>query len=312
MFPAIITTLLWSYCLIPARQAVAQLGENNVNFLRILFALLVMGLVAVLGGSMQLGQEAFGWFFLSGIIGFGFGDLSIFFALPRIGSRLTLLIVHCVAAPIAGLVEWLWLGTTIAVMQVVAISVILGGVSVALFPERNKEDAEQKRYVSGILFGLVAAMGQGMGAVMSRKAFAVLDAETFSQESAEISDFIFLGATSGFYRLLGGILIAGGFALVSRFHTAWQTPPDRERCCDSVCAKARNIMLHAMTGPVLGIICYQWALATTPSVIVQPIIAMTPLVVMPMTYFMEHDRLTRHAVIGSLIAVAGVVLLAFG
>jgi drug/metabolite transporter (DMT)-like permease len=311
MLPAIITTLLWSYCLIPANKAVAQLGENNVNVLRILFAVLAMGLFTLFGG-IHLGSSAFSWFFLSGIIGFGFGDLSIFFALPRIGSRLTLLIVHCVAAPIAGIVEWLWLGTTIQPLQILAIVIILSGVSIALFPERQKEENKQRHYVSGMLFGLIAAIGQGMGAVLSRKAFSVLDPENLTLSDASISDYIFLGTTSGFARLVGGLLIAVGFWFIARFHKAWQTPPEEAHRHDPAWQKIKNIVLHASTGPVLGIICYQWALAVTPSVIVQPIIAMTPLVVIPMTWFIEHDRPARHAIIGTLIAVGGVVILAFG
>jgi hypothetical protein len=35
---------------------------------------------------------------------------------------------------------------------------------------------------------------------------------------------------------------------------------------------------HVLTGPTLGVTCFQWALATTPSGIVLPIVALTPLV----------------------------------
>jgi drug/metabolite transporter (DMT)-like permease len=37
---------------------------------------------------------------------------------------------------------------------------------------------------------------------------------------------------------------------------------------------------------------------------------MTPLVVMPMTYLLEGDRPTPRAISGTVIAVAGVILLA--
>ena len=137
MLPAFLTTLLWSYCLIPARRSVAQIGENSANFWRLLAAVIVMGLLSVIG-DVVLGTPAFLWFFISGIIGFGFGDIGVWFALPRIGSRLTLLMVHCIAAPLAGLTEWLWLGTTIRGQEIVALVIILMGISLALFPERNQ------------------------------------------------------------------------------------------------------------------------------------------------------------------------------
>lgn len=309
MLPAIITTLLWSYCLLPARQSIAQIGENAANFWRLAVAVVVTGVIAQWGG-LNFGKEVFGWFFMSGIIGFGFGDLGVFFALRRIGSRLTLLMAQCVAAPIAGLAEWLWLGTRIHIFQVIAVTVILSGTILALFPEQEKEHTARRKYISGILFGLLAAVGQSMGAVFSRKAFSLLDTGSSLMASERVYDYILLGTTAGYQRLLGGALIAGSFWFISRYHTSWQTLPQEDRCNDSFNQKIKNVLLHAATGPILGIICFQWALATTPSAIVQPIIAMTPLVVMPMTYFLEGDRPAPRAIFGTVIAVAGVILLA--
>lgn len=311
MFPALLTTLLWSYCLIPARQSVAQIGENAANFWRLFAAVIAMGLISAWGG-IALGHEAFGWFFVSGIIGFGFGDIGVWFALPRLGSRLTLLMVHCIAAPLAGLTEWLWLGTTITALQIGSLAIILTGISLALFPDKEREHAAKRRYVSGILFGLLAATGQSIGAVCSRKAFSVLSTDNFQPLDAAIPDYIFLGASSGFVRLTGGILIAGGLWLISRWYNAWKTPPEANRKADPISGKLTNILLCAAAGPILGIICYQWALATTPSVIVQVVVSTSPLVILPLTYFLEHDRLARHSIIGTLIAVGGVVLLALG
>lgn len=306
MLPAFLTTILWSYCLIPARQSVAQIGENAANFWRLLAGVVIMGILSAMGG-VQLGKEAFLWLFLSGIIGFGFGDIGVWFALPRIGSRLTLLMVHCIAAPLAGLMEWLWLGTTVDPMQLASLVVILGGISLALFPNREEERAAHHRYGSGILFGLLAALGQSLGAVCSRKAFAVFDNDGISS----VSDFIFLGSTSGFARLVGGILIAGAFWGISRRHKAWQTPPETGRDNDPMVGKIRNILLCAFSGPILGVICYQWALATTPSVIVQLVVSTSPLVILPMTWFIEHDRPSKRSFMGTVVAVVGVAILAF-
>ena len=324
MLPALLTTLLWSYCLIPARQSVARLGENAATFWRLFVAVVAMGVLSAWGG-VWFGKEAAAWLFLSGIIGFGFGDIGVWFALPRIGSRLTLLMVHCIAAPLAGLAEWLWLGTTIGAIQFAALIVTLGGISLALFPDkteagrgvptpppalgcpggRTARDSRPYRYTSGILFGLLAAIGQAAGAVCSRKAFSLLGSGTFESPR----DYIFLGASSGFTRLVGGILIAGSFWWISRWHKAWQTPPEKGRN-DPMATRMKSILLCAAAGPILGVICYQWALATTPSVIVQLVVSTSPLVILPLTWFLEHDRPSRRSLCGTAIAVAGVILLA--
>ena len=63
------------------------------------------------------------------------------------------------------------------------------------------------------------------------------------------------------------------------------------------------IVTHTLTGPTVGVSCYQWALATTPSGIVLPIIATTPLLVIPFAYFIEHDRPHVRALIGGAIGI---------
>lgn len=47
------------------------------------------------------------------------------------------------------------------------------------------------------------------------------------------------------------------------------------------------LLANGLVGPVLGVGCYQWALATTPSGIVLPIAATTPLLAIPITYWLE-------------------------
>ena len=56
--------------------------------------------------------------------------------------------------------------------------------------------------------------------------------------------------------------------------------------------------------------CYQWALATTPSGIVLPIVACTPLVIVPFSFWLEGERPTRRSLLGGALAVAGVIALA--
>jgi drug/metabolite transporter (DMT)-like permease len=129
--------------------------------------------------------------------------------------------------------------------------------------------------------------------------------------AASIWEQIVLGATSGYQRLIGGALTLVAFFLLTLVYRRWYTRPRANRVGDAIGSKLAYVGLTAAAGPIFGIICYQWALATTPSAIVQPIVAMTPLVVMPLAYFIEGDRPRRRAIVGTLISVAGVLLLAF-
>ena len=67
---------------------------------------------------------------------------------------------------------------------------------------------------------------------------------------------------------------------------------------------------HAIAGPAGGVTCFQWALMLKPANIVLPIVATTPLVVLPLAHFFEGEHITRRSLVGGAIAVAGVIGLA--
>ncbi|HKJ90381.1 MAG TPA: EamA family transporter, partial [Oceanipulchritudo sp.] len=234
----------------------------------------------------------------------------VFYALPRLGSRLTLLMAQCVAAPIAGIAEWIWMGTTISLLQVVAIGVVLIGITIALAPKKMPA-ASLPVFLAGIAFGFLAAFGQGLGAVLSRKAYALANSAGNWTGEQTVSESIWMGATTGYQRLIGGALVILAFYLLSFVVRSWRSLPRSGHAADPLSSKMRFVLLNAAAGPIFGVICFQWALATTPSAIVQPIIAMTPLAVMPMAWFLEGDRPGRRAITGSLVSVCGVILLAF-
>lgn len=293
MLPALLTTFLWSVSAVCATRSTRYLGSAVANLARLCLATLLLALWAH-GFGKGLGGAGLWLFMWSGFIGFGLGDLALYEAFPRLGSRLTLLLAQCLAAPVGALVEWLWLGTTLSVAQVVAGLVILTGVAVALAP-KNHGHLDHKHLFSGTIFGMLAAIGQGGGAVLSRKAFLVV-----AQAGQHID-----GGTAAYQRILGGIGVAAVYFALRRAR--------REPAPAGVTSDWRKawpwVVINTLGGPVVGVSCYQWALSTTPSGIVLPIVATLPLAVIPFAYHMEGDRPGRQSVVGGIIAVAGVIAL---
>jgi drug/metabolite transporter (DMT)-like permease len=257
----------------------------------------VLGAYAHLFGG-GVGGAGRDWLLLSGVIGMGLGDLAVFAALPLLGSRLTVLMTQCLAAPLAIVAEWLWLGTVLTGTQLLWGFVILGGVLVALLPSRSSPPKVTIRPI-GFLFGFLAACGQGFGAVVSRKgnALAALAGEPID------------GLTAAYQRILGGLAITliwlAARALLSAKPSV-PTPPEPAPPWRAYLW----IPANAGCGAIIGVSCYQWSLATTPSGIVLPIVACTPLVIIPLSYWLENERPTRRSLLGGIIAVAGCIALA--
>jgi drug/metabolite transporter (DMT)-like permease len=292
MFPSLLTTIGFSLSVIFATRSAKVLGGPTANIARLILAALLLAIWAH-GFGEGIRGAGLPWFFLSGVIGFALGDTALFGALQRIGPRLTILITQCLAAPIAALAEWIWLGTTLRPVEMVCSAIILGGVGLALAPDRNFEGTRRTFWL-GVLCGIGAATGQALGAVVSRKANDV------SLAAGMVVD----GGTAAYQRILGGLLVTVLlFVFVKRMrpHPGAIGPAEVRRSWPLVVG-------NALSGPTLGVACYQWALRTTPSGIVLPIVATSPLVTMLLTWLLHGERPTRRSVSGGIIAVIGVAV----
>ena len=294
MLGSILTAVFFSLSVIFANRSIAAIGITRANLGRLLVALVCLGLYAhTLGGG--LGGAGRDWFLLSGLIGMGLGDLAGYSTLPLLGSRLSILMSQCLAVPIAIVTERAWLGTRLTGSQFAWGAVILFGVALALMPTPRRPPRVRIRPI-GFLWGLLAAAGQGVGAVVSRRA---AEAATGAGETVD-------GITAAYQRIIGGLVITVAFFTL-------QALIRRERRPEAAAApRARRflwILANALCGPVIGVSCYQWALATTPSGIVLPIVATTPLVIIPFSYLLEGERPSRRSLAGGVIAVVGAVAL---
>lgn len=268
------------------------------NLVRLFLATLILGGLVWIWTPDALRWPSFQWFFASGLIGFGLGDMALFTAYERIGSRLTILLNLCSAPFFAMVLEWLWLGNGVGLRVVVSAVLILIGVIMAVRPSsRPRTTPLRGRYWVGLVAALIAGLGQGMGAVLSRKAEAV---------AIELG-VTGSGITAAFQRVTAGLIFASVVVLLIRLYgpssetKTWHSPLNR-----------RVLPWMATTvlfGPVIGVSFFQWALQEMESGIVLAVVALTPIVMMPLTAVMEGDHPTRLAIVGAFIAVAGVVLL---
>jgi drug/metabolite transporter (DMT)-like permease len=298
MLAAVLTTLLFATSAVCGYRTARQLGGVTANFWRITLATLFLTLWAFTLGSGLAGAP--GWFALSGLFGIGLGDSAYFQALPRLGSRRTVLLVQCLTAPFAALIEWLWLGSGLNRYEMAFAAVILAGVAIALAPGDHMHITAREWRI-GIAAGTLAAVGGAMGAVIIRKGYAAL-AETGTQVDA---------GTTGCQRVLGGILIPAAMLLVIRLRrplggeTAIVTAPR------PTTAKTSPIwpwvLANALAGQTLGVTCMQWALKSTRAGVVAAIIATAPLVLLPMTRLVEGEKIGARSLLGASVAVAGVI-----
>src|SRR5271154_1267379 len=171
MAAALLAALLFSISAICGYRSSKQIGGVEANFWRISSAAFCLALWAhIFGGGLD--GAAFPIFVVSGFVGIGLGDTGYFQALPRLGSRRAVLLVQCFIPLFAILIEWLWLGTKLAGVELFCVAVILTGVVIALAPGDHAKIAPRELW-TGISFTAFAGFCSALGAVLSRKAYFV-------------------------------------------------------------------------------------------------------------------------------------------
>ncbi len=302
MFAALLTTILFSLSVICGHRSARLIGGTEANFWRITVASVLLAIWAYTWG-LGLAGAALPFFLASGISGIGVGDVAFFQALPRLGSRLSLLLIECLAPPFGALIEWAWLGTSLTSFQVLCGLGILAGVAIALSPGEHT-GRSRKVLFTGALYCSLAALGTAGGAVLSRKAYAMAEACGESPDAG----------TAGFQRVAGGLVVAGLVLLIVKYRALHlPVPPGPGLQPGGTVRKWKSvwvwIVLNSLFGQTLGVCCMQAALKTTPTAIVLAIIAMTPIVAIPLAWAFERERPTLRSITGGLLAVAAVVAL---
>lgn len=294
MLAAGLATLLFALSSVAAKRSVSLLGPATANLVRMTLATGVLAFLAH-GFGVGLSGPSLGWFVVSGIIGFGICDTAIFLALPRLGAQLTSLLVQCLAAPIAAVTEWLWLGTRLTPGQWISGSIILGGVALALAPGRAHSPAAHAGRL-GLALGLIAATGQAWGAILSRHG------QLLARDEGHPMD----GISVAYQRILAGLVFTLGWWFWAR-SSGRAGPVDDSRGWRPA---APWVVVNALSGPSLGVAAYQWALQHQPTGVVMAITALTPLAVIPLSWWVDRERPSHRSVAGGVLAVAGAVWLA--
>ena len=297
MLAAGLTTLFFALSGVTGQRVACELGAQWGNLVRLVIACVLLGIVSLICFRDSFHPTVFFWFFISGVVGFGLGDVALFAAYKQIGARLTVLLTLCLAPIFALIVEWLWLGSVPTLGVVLCVGLILVGVYLAIVSKR-KENATTNRSkkLSGLIAAIVAGAGQGGGAVISRKAESV----------ASFHNLIVPGISSAFQRVFAGVMIAVVAVVIIRLLDRNQTKiPSLQKHI-----KVSGWLLGAaLFGPAIGVSCFQWALQSLDSSVVLAVVALTPIVMMPITAVTENDRPSTLSVVGAIVAVAGVIVM---
>ncbi len=145
----------------------------SVSILRLILASVILTVLHLaLGGRFNFPLDAVLWLGASGIVALAVGDWFLFSALGKIGPRIVMLVMF-LSPVFATLIAWIFLGETLGLMAIGGIALTVGGICLVVLNKKGNEHLERKNLVTGVIFSVLAAMGQGSGLVIAKQGLAL-------------------------------------------------------------------------------------------------------------------------------------------
>lgn len=287
---AIGTAVCWSFTAVFFSYSGRIIGSDVVNRSRLIFALIFLAVIHwfTQGSLYPQNVEPFRWWWLgvSGILGLVLGDTFLFKAYVQVGPRISMLMMSSV--PIFGvLFGWLLFGETINGLEMAGILLAIGGIAwVVTEKQQGRTVVEHKAYKAGLFFALLGALGQVANLVTAR--YGLVDG------------YPTISATM--VRLFVAVLVLWGFAALRGQVVYTFRQWGNKQAFPAMLA-------GSFTGPFLGIWLSLIAVSLTRLGIASTLMALPPVILIPVEYLVFKKPVSSRGIIGTLAAFAGVVLL---
>ncbi|MCT7961142.1 DMT family transporter [Laspinema sp. D1] len=220
---------------------------------------------------------------LSGAIGITFGDTVFFAALNQLGARRTLLI-HTLAPPFTALLAILFLGEQLTLIAWGGMLITIIGVAWTI-AERVSGTNSTTRLLPGVSLGLLAALAQAVGAVLSRAALAQTAIDPL---------------WSTLIRLLAGVSLL----------LLWMLWKQGRQVLAGLGSQRllAIVFVTAFFSTYLGIWLQQISLKFAPAGIAQTLSSTSPIFVLPLAIALG-EFVSIRAMLGAVVSLVGIALL---
>jgi len=276
-----------------------RIGSPLVTRTRLFIAATAAILVhwIIIGEPLPLDAGAHPWFWLglSGLVGLALGDASLFQAFVMLGPRLSMLVM-ALAPVLSVILAWLFLGETLTMRELTGIGLTVAGIAWVVSERRGRkrgftpeveDDDTTRTYIIGLLFALGGALGQAGGLILSKVGLA----NEFSPLSANA------------IRLFVAALFIWILPLLNR-RLAQDVKTLRAQPVVVV-----MITIGALIGSTLGVWLSLVAVQRTEVGIASTLMALTPIFLLPVGYFVFKETISWQAILGTLLAFGGSALL---
>ncbi len=296
---------LWAFTVSLFRVPIEEHGARAINLAKCVIAAVLLGATTWLMGQGGVVANALprhvALIAASGLVGLTFGDTALFASVRRIGPYRALLLQTMAPVFTAGL-AFAWQGESLGGTRVPGMILTMTGVGLvvspaggaatpgAAFPSpgRLATPAKGGGRLTGVVMGVLAALGQAGGIVLAK---------------AGMSDVPFLPAS-----MLRLATAAAGLILVGLLDgrlTRSVKALSARRTLD-------RVVPAAFLGSYVGILLMMAGVASAPASVAAVLLSTTPVFSLVLDVSRRRERFTVRNVAGTALAFSGVVMITAG
>ncbi len=280
---------VWAVTVATFQRPIEAFGARTINLAKCVIAstlFLVTILALGRGGALTAAPFRDVTFVgLSGLVGLTAGDSALFAAVNRLGPYRALLL-QTLAPVFTAVFALAWQREIPSGTHLAGMALTLLGVALVVAPRAGAgERIAPSRRRAGVVFGVLAAVGQGGGIVLAKAGMGTLPSLNAS--------FVRLGTAAVGLVLLG--LLDGS---LRRARDLSRTPQSLGR-----------VVPAAFMGSYVGIFLMMFGVGQAPAAVAAVLLSTTPVFSLFLDVARGRERFTVRAVVGTLLAVAGVGVL---
>ena len=305
---SLVVAMLWTAASLSCEIASRRLGVVVLNVWRLLlalmFSMLMMWVVMDSPLPLYANTSAWIWLLISGVVGYAFGDWCLFNSYLAIGSRYGQLLMT-LAPAFTAVAAWTMLGQQMSLMSLLAMAVTMAGIAISVLGRGEGKRLSLGLPLRGVLFGIGAAMGQGIGLVLSKIGLDHYTASVPADVLPQVENYLPFG--SNLIRCIAGLVC----------YTAWffiangMKPRSERRSLATPLHDMRSmaaIIVAVVSGPFVGVSLSLMAVQYTGAGIASTLMATTPILILLPSRWLFNQPITLRSVVGAIVSVVGVAL----
>ena len=282
-FAGLGVSVCWTMSALFFEKAGHKIGSLSVNFIRLLFAIVFLGITTFFSRGLFFPTDAtaYQWFWLglSGFIGFFLGDMFLFQSYMVIGSRTAALIMS-LAPMLTAVISWFFLNETLSPKSIIAIVVSVSGIIIAISNRKMKLNIPFK----GFLLAFGGSLGQAVGLILSKKGMGHYDPVAATQIRAVFGLVSF------------GVLITA----LGRWNKLGQAFTHT--------SALKSVTVGAFFGPFVGVALGLFAIQHTKTGIASTLMALVPIFIIVPSAIMFKEKIKPQQIIGAIITIGGATM----